>query len=387
MADPSAVAPPHPGRALPPAERLTFLRLAPAFAALPEASLAELAARLREERLATGDVVVAQGEVADRLYVVAAGWAEVSTAGADGPVPVARLGPGELCGEIALLRPDARRTATVAALTPLWLLTLDRAPFDALLRRHPELRAALGAGAELMLRTDFLKAASPFATPPPGRLRDLAAGLEELAVPAGGDLVREGEPGEACYLLRRGRAVVLRRDGASGAERAVAELAAGAIVGEAALLDGAPRAATVRAVEDCALLALRRDALLAALGADPAPGAQLGGLARWRARPRRAPGVEAYRRATSTGETIATLKDRARGAYYRLAPRGWFLWERLDGERTMRALARDYLAAFRDAGPDAVAEVIAGLAGAGFVEGIALRADAGPLRRVRRLLG
>ena len=78
---------------------------------------------------------------------------------------------------------------------------------------------------------------------------------------------------------------------------------------------------------------------------------------------------------------------RSGGAYYRLAPRGWFLWERLDGERTMRALARDYLAAFRDAGPDAVAEVIAGLAGAGFVEGIALRADAGPLRRVRRLLG
>jgi CRP-like cAMP-binding protein len=275
----------------------------------------------------------------------------------------------------------------VAALTPLWLLTLDRAPFDALLRRHPELRAALGAGAELMLRTDFLKAASPFATPPPGRLRDLAAGLAELAVPAGGDLVREGQPGESCYLLRRGRAVVLRREGATGAEQAVAELAAGAIVGEAALLDGAPRAATVRAVEDCTLLALRRDDLLAALGADPAPGAQLGGLARWRARPRRAPGVEAYRRATSTGETIATLKDRARGAYYRLAPRGWFLWERLDGERTMRELARDYLAAFRDAGPDAVAEVIAGLAGAGFVEGIALRADAGPLRRVRRLLG
>ena len=73
--------------------------------------------------MAAGTTVFSQGDVGDRFYLIEAGTAEVR---GDGK-PVATLGPGEVFGEIALLR-RVPRTATVRARTDLQLqsLTSDR---------------------------------------------------------------------------------------------------------------------------------------------------------------------------------------------------------------------------------------------------------------------
>jgi putative peptide zinc metalloprotease protein len=93
-------------------------------------------------------------------------------------------------------------------------------------------------------------------------------------------------------------------------------------------------------------------------------------MLRLRDRPRRAPGVQVHHRATATGETITTLKDPKRGTYYRLSPGGWFVWERLDGEHTLRDLTLEYLTEFKSFAPQAVAETVGGMAEAGFAEGL-----------------
>ena len=71
----------------------------------------------------------------------------------------------------------------------------------------------------------------------------------------GGDwLFREGEPGDAAYLLISGRLrAVQERD---GAERPLNEIAAGETVGEMALLSDAVRSASVYAVRDSQLARL-----------------------------------------------------------------------------------------------------------------------------------
>ncbi len=350
-------------------ERKALLAGAPAFARLPEDALASLAGRLSEERYAAGSVVVAEGDVGDRLFLIHAGKAEVTVSGRGGPVPLAALGPGELFGEIALLQPDGKRTATVTATTDLRILSLAAPAFREVLESHPDARAAFEDLAETLLVAKFLKQASPFSTLDGGRLRRLAARLERRTVSAGEDIVRQGEPGEECYLLRDGRAEVVAKQ-PGGDERSLANLGPGSLFGEAALLADAPRNATVRALERCELLVLRRPDLLEVVGEDQWTGARMLEMLRLRDRPRQAQGVEAHQRATATGETITILKDTRRGSYYRLSPQGYFVWERLDSERTLRDLTLEYLAEFKVFAPEAIAGMVGGLVEAGFAEGV-----------------
>jgi CRP-like cAMP-binding protein len=53
------------------------------------------------------------------------------------------LGPGQFFGELALMKPDAIRTARVRAGTPLRCLALDRASFRRLVATNPDVAAAL----------------------------------------------------------------------------------------------------------------------------------------------------------------------------------------------------------------------------------------------------
>jgi CRP-like cAMP-binding protein len=80
------------------------------------------------------------------------------------------------------------------------------------------------------------------------------AQLKRLSVPADEAIVWESEPGEECYLLRRGRAEVVIEQGEGGGERSLATVGPTSLLGEAALLTDEPRNATVRTLEPCDLL-------------------------------------------------------------------------------------------------------------------------------------
>jgi putative peptide zinc metalloprotease protein len=356
-------------RTVSPGKRLELLAGVPAFSHLPAPVLEELASRLTEERFRPSDRVVVEGETDDRLYLIVEGRAEASTTGPSGIVPLAALGPGELFGELSLLEAGSIRQATVTAVEPLLLLCLRAACFRRTLDAHPEGRSAFEKLADDLLVTKLLKQASPFSTLDGERLRRLAARLERLEVSTGETIIRQGEAGEECYVLRSGRVEVLAM-GAQGDERILATLDPGSLFGEAALLTDGPRNATVRAIEPCTLLALRRTDLLEVLGEHRQTRERMLELVRMRDRPRRVRGIEVHHRTTITGETITTLKDARRDTNHRLSPAGWFVWQRLDGEHTLRDLTSEYLATHEASESHAVVEAVVGLVAAGFVEGV-----------------
>ena len=74
----------------------------------------------------------------------------------------------------------------------------------------------------------------------------------------GQKLFREGDMGDAWYVVFRGRAVVTKSQ-IDGEDRQIAVLGPPACVGEMAILDGSPRSATVRADGDCTVLRFPRD--------------------------------------------------------------------------------------------------------------------------------
>lgn len=83
--------------------------------------------------------------------------------------------------------------------------------------------------------------------------------IEQITLPAGQMLMRQGERGDSMYLLLSG--VLDVRLSIDGAERRVATLESGAPVGETQLLTGGIRTASVYALEDCTLLNLSGKAL------------------------------------------------------------------------------------------------------------------------------
>jgi CRP-like cAMP-binding protein len=356
---------------IPQDRRLELLAGMLPFTHLPPPVLKKLAARLTEERFQSGDTVVVEGDADDRLYLIMEGRAEASTTGPSGIVPLATLGPGELFGEIALLEPGSTRQATVTAVEHLLLLSLDAADFHRIFDAHPEARSAFAKMADDLSLTKFLKQASPFSMLDGERLKRLAARIESLDVPAGETIIRQGETGEECYLLRSGRVEVLAR-GAQGAERNLATLGPGSLFGEVALLTDEPRKATVRALEPCTLLALRRADLLEATGENRQTGERILELVRMRDRPRWVRGIAVHHRTSLTGETITTLKDPKRDAYHRLSPAGWFVWQHLDGEHTVRDLTSEYLAKYEVPASHAVVDAVVGLVEAGFAQGVKL---------------
>jgi predicted MFS family arabinose efflux permease len=114
------------------AGRAALLRSHPIFQPLAEATLEQLARALEPESAAAGAEVIRQGDAGDHVYVVASGELAVEVDGRSG----ARLGPGDVFGEIALLR-DVPRTATVRAASDAELLTLGRDEFLAAVTGHP----------------------------------------------------------------------------------------------------------------------------------------------------------------------------------------------------------------------------------------------------------
>ncbi len=104
----------------------------------------------------------------------------------------------------------------------------------------------------------------------------LVGHAEEVELAANTIVVREGEPGDALYIVMEGALRVYR-----GSET-VAELGPGESFGELAIIDGEPRQATVRTHKRSRVLRLPRDTFEEALAAHPEIGLGLVlGLVKW----------------------------------------------------------------------------------------------------------
>lgn len=96
----------------------------------------------------------------------------------------------------------------------------------------------------------------------------IASLLIERRFPRGTTIVEEGLPGDYMYVIREGRVKVTKISD-EGREKILMFLDAGSFFGEMALLDRAPRTASVKTLEACRLLALSRTDFLNALRSSP----------------------------------------------------------------------------------------------------------------------
>lgn len=122
-----------------PMNRLAFLKSVPLFSEMTLDQLMAVDGAMERESFLPGETIVTEGDLGDKLYLLAQGAVSVHKAMPDGGQrELARLAPGQLFGEMALFDDD-RRSATVTALEETGLLSLTQQRFHSLARQRPEI--------------------------------------------------------------------------------------------------------------------------------------------------------------------------------------------------------------------------------------------------------
>lgn len=182
---------------------------------------------------------------------------------------VGDLRPGAIIDGV-LLRSGNGHRPTVAATKRSRLAVLDRAGLDVLADRRPDVTA------EVKRAATHLRLASRLASHlsvllgdvPPDVRRELEQRVLWTGLRAGDVLFRQGDEGDAAYIVLSGRLHAVAEE--DGSARVFGEVGAGGVVGEGALLLGRTRAATVVAVRDTELAAVPRAAFDQVVSEHPA---------------------------------------------------------------------------------------------------------------------
>lgn len=212
-----------------------------------------LASRSRSVSLTDGEVLVEQGDTADKVYFVESGRMSASKATPQGDVVVGTVEAGHVIGEVTVVA-GGLRTATLRASGPVEVLEIERVDFEDWLNSHPEMADRVSD--EARERVDRTNVATMIAelmgSTDPVIVQHVVDRVDWRRLEAGEVLFEQGDVADAAYFVVGGRVSVHLVDD-SGEERLVAELGRGEVVGELGLLDRAPRSATVRAVRDTTL--------------------------------------------------------------------------------------------------------------------------------------
>lgn len=233
------------------------------FSHLDDEQTAQVLGALIEKPIPSKDIkVITQGDTGDFFYIIEKGSFDIYVSptgkvepGLDGAGrKVSTIGAGGSFGELALMY-NAPRAATVISAEPnctLW--ALDRMTFRRILMESTFARRRMYEG--------FLEEVPLLSSLTPYERSKIADALKSEKFPAGHTIIREGDPGDSFYLLVDGEAVALRR----GDETAVKHYKKGDFFGELALLNDAPRAASVVSTTEVKVVSLGKSAFQRLLG-------------------------------------------------------------------------------------------------------------------------
>jgi CRP-like cAMP-binding protein len=123
---------------LSPSQKRELLAQQELFAKLSELELEDLMRAVQLRVVKAKQALCHKGDPGNQLYLIVNGVLKAQTTSAAGDdIVFSIMGPGEMFGELALLR-GGKRTATVIAIRDSQLIVIDRRDLFPFLRRHPD---------------------------------------------------------------------------------------------------------------------------------------------------------------------------------------------------------------------------------------------------------
>ncbi len=115
-------------------DKIALLRDVPIFSAMSKRRLAMVARYADETAGVAGQFLATEGDIGDQLFLICEGSAVVRKQGEE----IAKLGPGDCFGEMALIDGEAR-SASVELLEDSQLLAIHRRDFDFMMKQVPDI--------------------------------------------------------------------------------------------------------------------------------------------------------------------------------------------------------------------------------------------------------
>ena len=204
-----------------------------------------------------GDVIIKQGDQPDNFYILDSGKCKVFKKNGDKETQVAELSPGQYFGELALIS-GSTRAASVIANGDVSCWAIDQTTYLGLLKEgHNQKRQRYRT---LLRNVPFLKVLQDY------EILLVADALQPVNPAKGEVIVKQGDSGDEFYIILEGECIVSKKDEGEQEEKEVGRLRSGAYFGELALMQNAPRAATVTAGDSCKLVKLDRESFHRLLG-------------------------------------------------------------------------------------------------------------------------
>ena len=206
-----------------------------------------------------GQAVVEEGTQGASMFALVEGRADVLRTLEGGErKSVGTVLPGDFFGELALVT-EGPRLATVVATERAVLLELTRERMEAVATRHPPVASAVEAFYRRRMVENLLRSNPLLSKLTPEQKAAVSRDFQLRTVSAGEALLTQGQPGDAFYVVLRGRCTPWLEQ-LHGRRTALAELREGDVFGEISLLLDKPVSATVRADVAGVVLRLERTA-------------------------------------------------------------------------------------------------------------------------------
>lgn len=234
-------------------DQLDLLSTLDCLRGVSRAELAQLADLALFRVYVGGAVILSEREQSQFLTILLSGNAELTLHDREGrEVSLGIIGRGDCCGEEPLLG-DVFRRASVRAEDCCTAIQIALADLRAILPEVPGVVAGLRRIYRQRLVDATLARVPLFSQLLPLERLALGALLQPVHFDRGNEILRQGEPGEALYLIEAGQVVVEQN------ETLIATLKEGDFCGEMALLTDRPITATVRALTPTDVLKLPSD--------------------------------------------------------------------------------------------------------------------------------
>jgi CRP-like cAMP-binding protein len=235
----------------------------PLFSELEEEAFIETVKRLAYKRVPSGTKLLVEGQPGDTLLIVASGHVNIDKGGTQ----IAKIGPGSVLGEMALIT-GAPRSATATSHEDVEVFELSRGDVEKLAAKKPKIAEELVEYCRKRLIGNLLRTSPLFKSFDEDTRFNLIGRFQRTGFLPGAKIIEQGQPGKGLFVIATGEVeVAVAKDGA--APVVVANLGPGDVIGEISLLKDSATTATVTARGRVGALFLAKDEFQKVLNEQP----------------------------------------------------------------------------------------------------------------------